>query len=180
MAFDADDEPLKDTAVLDLPKEPVETGEASGHGGEFLPLSPWWCSSCLFTQFPPHAGQNAPSNHSLLPPPHGEPENNAYVQGFRLAPGQQNSGSLYKPAFSREEYAAREATLRATMRRQGLTLVVVSSPANLNYLTGFDGWGHYQPQFLLVSATRTALVVRGMDAAAGHSTTYLASQDILA
>mmetsp|Transcript_57648 Transcript_57648/g.158780 ORF Transcript_57648/g.158780 Transcript_57648/m.158780 type:complete len:1038 (-) Transcript_57648:486-3599(-) len=113
------------------------------------------------------------------PPIHDKGNLNAYGVGMRLVPGKPNPHSLYKPVFEPEEFDNRVEKLRISMRTSGITVCIVCSPSNINYLTGFDGWGFYQPHFVVVTHRRVVLVARGMDAAAGHSTTHLAPEDIL-
>ena len=85
------------------------------------------------------------------------------------------------PAFSREEYAVRQTKTRQAMADAGLDVLVVTEPANMCYLTGYDGWSFYTPQCLLVAGglDEPVLIVRGMDANAGPVTTYLPVDNIL-
>ncbi|MDR1109419.1 MAG: M24 family metallopeptidase [Deltaproteobacteria bacterium] len=54
------------------------------------------------------------------------------------------------PLFSLSEYQARLARTKEAMYRQGLEVLLVSDPANINYLSGYDGWSFYVHQGLLV------------------------------
>ena len=85
------------------------------------------------------------------------------------------------PAFSCEEYAVRQKKTRRAMAEASLDVLVVTEPANMCYLTGYDGWSFYTPQCLLVAQAldEPVLIVRGMDANAGPVTTYLSSDNIL-
>ncbi|HSJ29658.1 MAG TPA: ectoine hydrolase DoeA [Acidimicrobiia bacterium] len=53
--------------------------------------------------------------------------------------------------FTRQEYAARLAKVRAEMDRRGLELLVCPDPSNMAWLTGYDGWSFYTPQAVLVT-----------------------------
>ncbi|CAM5555889.1 hypothetical protein ATER59S_04593 [Aquamicrobium terrae] len=55
--------------------------------------------------------------------------------------------------FSREEFAFRLACTKQRMAAAGLDALYVSEPANLNYLTGYDGWSFYVHQGVLVDET---------------------------
>ena len=66
------------------------------------------------------------------------------------------------------------------MVAKGFDTIIVACPANIHYLTGFDGWGYYMPQYLLLKAAPATpddaypiVISRGMDVAAGAFTTHL-------
>ena len=86
-----------------------------------------------------------------------------------------------KPAFAKVEYDARLTAVKARMDAAGIDVLVVTEPANMGWLTGYDGWSFYTPQCLLVAAAldEPVLIVRGMDANAGKVTTHLDHGNIL-
>jgi len=88
---------------------------------------------------------------------------------------------MTSPAFSKTEYQARVAAAKKRMTDAGIDVLVVTEPANMCWLTGYDGWSFYTPQCLLVaqSMDEPVLIVRGMDANAGKVTTYLDHGNIL-
>ncbi|MEJ2481408.1 MAG: aminopeptidase P family N-terminal domain-containing protein, partial [Acidihalobacter sp.] len=53
--------------------------------------------------------------------------------------------------FSPQEYADRLGRTKALMKAQGMEVLLVFDPANMNYLTGYDGWSFYVPQLLVVA-----------------------------
>ncbi|MEA1910304.1 MAG: aminopeptidase P family N-terminal domain-containing protein, partial [Spirochaetota bacterium] len=53
--------------------------------------------------------------------------------------------------FFKEEYLRRVADTKKAMETRGIDLLLVSQPANMNYLTGYDGWSFYVHQCVLVS-----------------------------
>ncbi len=57
--------------------------------------------------------------------------------------------------FNRDEYEARVRAVRNRMEQQGLDTLIVTDPANINYLTGYDGWSFYVPQAIIVSLVLT-------------------------
>jgi ectoine hydrolase len=76
--------------------------------------------------------------------------------------------------FSDEEFAGRLAAVQAEMARAGLDALLVSDPANLYYLTGYNAWSFYMPQCLIVPASGEAhLMARAMDAQGAHHTACL-------
>ncbi|MFF0944532.1 M24 family metallopeptidase [Kocuria sp. CPCC 205300] len=86
-----------------------------------------------------------------------------------------------RPAlFSPEEYAARLRAVREKMAEQGLSALVVTDPANLFYLTGYDAWSFYTPQLLLVPAEGELLLfLREMDARGAFRTARLPPEQIV-
>ncbi|NNG20352.1 M24 family metallopeptidase [Naumannella sp. ID2617S] len=66
------------------------------------------------------------------------------------------------------------------MAAAGLDALLVSDPANLYYLTGYQAWSFYTPQFLYVPAEgELLLVAREMDAAGATRTCWLPSEQIV-
>ena len=64
-----------------------------------------------------------------------------------------------------EEYPRRLAAVRAAMAGRSLAALLVTDPANIHYLTGYDAWSFYTPQCLVVPATADpVLLLRAMDA----------------
>ena len=66
------------------------------------------------------------------------------------------------------------------MEEKGIDLLVVSQPANMNYLTGYDGWSFYVHQCVLVSLHQEEpiWIGRGMDAAGARLTSFLSHENI--
>ncbi len=54
-------------------------------------------------------------------------------------------------AFPEEEYRERIEATKARMRAAGIEVLWVTSPPNLNYLTGYDAWSFYVHQGVLVA-----------------------------
>lgn len=83
---------------------------------------------------------------------------------------------------SEHEYQRRLAAVRARMGEQGLDLLLVNEPANINYLTGYDGWSFYVPQLLalpLNDAATPTWIGRQMDAAQAPLTSWLPSAHVV-
>ncbi|MFG1907909.1 M24 family metallopeptidase [Kribbella sp. NPDC048928] len=86
---------------------------------------------------------------------------------------------LLEQAVDPGEYAGRLARVRAVLADRGLGALVVSDPANLFYLTGYDAWSFYTPQCLLVpSDGEVQLFARAMDAAGASYTCNLRADQI--
>ncbi|MCG7624594.1 MULTISPECIES: ectoine hydrolase DoeA [unclassified Epibacterium] len=52
--------------------------------------------------------------------------------------------------FSRAEFQQRIDRTRAEMVRNGLDLLIVTDPSNMNWLTGYDGWSFYVHQCVVL------------------------------
>ena len=84
--------------------------------------------------------------------------------------------------FNVEEYQQRLRAVRESMSAKGIGTLVVTDPANMNYLTGFDGWSFYVHQCLVVFSDQTQpiWVGRGQDANAARLTSWLDDNHIRA
>lgn len=82
--------------------------------------------------------------------------------------------------FPRADFDRRLQATRDRMARAGLDLLVVTDPANMNYLTGYDGWSFYVPQLLLLHLEEAApwWIGRQQDVRAAMATTWLADARI--
>jgi ectoine hydrolase len=82
-------------------------------------------------------------------------------------------------AVDAAEYADRLRRVQDRMRQRSLGALVVSDPANLFYLTGYDAWSFYTPQCLVVPADgRPHLFARAQDAAGAAFTANLPDEQI--
>ncbi len=82
-------------------------------------------------------------------------------------------------AVEAAEYADRLRRVRDKMRERSLAALVVSDPANLFYLTGYDAWSFYTPQCLVIPAeTEPHLFARAQDAAGATFTCNLPAEQI--
>ncbi|RMH45009.1 MAG: M24 family metallopeptidase, partial [Alphaproteobacteria bacterium] len=77
----------------------------------------------------------------------------------------------FESAFGAAEHAERLARFRAFIERKGIDVAVIADPANMHWLTGYDGWSFYVPQAVVVPVDGPALWWgRGMDAAGARRT----------
>jgi Xaa-Pro dipeptidase len=85
------------------------------------------------------------------------------------------------PLFTKEEYLDRIRKAKARMTDAGIEVLVVVDPANMNYLSGYDGWSFYVPQCVVVSLDKETpiWIGRGMDVAGARHTTFLSETDIV-
>ena len=84
--------------------------------------------------------------------------------------------------FDISEYRSRIEKTRSLMEERGIDVLLVTAPANMNYLTGYDGWSFYVHQGVLVSVDQDDPLWfgRGMDANGARLTTWLEPENIRA
>src|SRR4029077_7576048 len=83
-------------------------------------------------------------------------------------------GGIMLP-FETSEYLERIAKTKKRMAERGIEVLLVVDPANMNYLTGYNGWSFYTPQAIVPSEAlaEPLCIVRGMDANGAKVTTFL-------
>lgn len=84
-------------------------------------------------------------------------------------------------AFSLTEFSKRLQKVKSSMERQGIDVLLITNPANMNYLTGFDAWSFYVHQLLIVmiDETEPIWIGREMDGSAAEITTWLHKDNII-
>ncbi|MDC9720762.1 MAG: M24 family metallopeptidase [Gammaproteobacteria bacterium] len=86
-----------------------------------------------------------------------------------------------KRRFEQGEYLARQAKTRAAMEAAEVELLIVYDPANMCWLTGYDGWSFYVHQCVVIGTDGTLFWYgRGIDAKGAELTTDLSLDNILA
>lgn len=83
--------------------------------------------------------------------------------------------------FSNTEYSKRLQRVKESMERQHIDVLLITDPANMNYLTGYDAWSFYVHQVLIVMTdyAEPIWIGRGMDANAAKITTWLQHDNII-
>ena len=84
--------------------------------------------------------------------------------------------------FDIMEYKERFEKTKKSMSDKGIEVLIVTDPANMNYLTGFDGWSFYVHQGLIVMVDQSEPIWfgRGQDGNAARLTTWLKDENIRA
>lgn len=82
--------------------------------------------------------------------------------------------------FSVEEYKSRLKKVKEKMDKMGLEVLVVTDPANMNYITGFDGWSFYVHQCVVVfiDKDQPIWIGRGQDGNAAKLTAWIDDENI--
>ncbi|MDY0236448.1 MAG: M24 family metallopeptidase [Gudongella sp.] len=84
--------------------------------------------------------------------------------------------------FEVGEYKQRLAKTKQSMNDKGIEVLIVTDPANMNYITGFDGWSFYVHQGLIIIIDQDEPIWfgRGQDGNAARLTTWLSEENIRA
>lgn len=83
--------------------------------------------------------------------------------------------------FSLNEYKSRLKKTKVSMAEQGIEVLLITNPANMNYVSGYDGWSFYVDQMLIViiDEDQPIWIGRKMDAKAAEATTWLYKENII-
>lgn len=84
-------------------------------------------------------------------------------------------------AFSHQEYQNRLMKTKKKMLKKGIDVLLITNPANMNYLSGYNGWSFYVDQVLAVIADeeQPIWIGRHMDANGARATTWLFESNII-
>lgn len=82
--------------------------------------------------------------------------------------------------FPKSEFQARIAKVKRAMEKSGVDVLLSTDTANINYLTGYDGWSFYTPQMVIVALDAQEPIWTGrlMDAKGTEFTTYLKPENV--
>lgn len=83
--------------------------------------------------------------------------------------------------FSKKEYLDRVKKVKLKMSKNNIDVLLVASPANQFYLTGYDGWSFYTPQMVLISLSEKYpyWIGRKMDTVGAKFTAFLDKNNIV-
>ncbi|MBP1083837.1 Xaa-Pro dipeptidase [Bacillus capparidis] len=84
-------------------------------------------------------------------------------------------------SFDVAEYKQRIKKTKQRMEEKGIDVLLLTDPANINYLSGYDGWSFYVHQMLVVllDEEQPFWIGRGQDANAAKVTTWLDENHII-
>jgi Xaa-Pro dipeptidase len=82
--------------------------------------------------------------------------------------------------FTEKEYEKRVKKTKKRMEEAGIEVLIATHPANMNYLTGYDGWSFYVHQCVIISLDQDepVWIGRNMDGNAAKVTTFLSEENI--
>src|SRR5690625_2824660 len=83
--------------------------------------------------------------------------------------------------FTTKEYKDRLLKTKRSMADKGIDVLLVSDPANMNYLSGYDAWAFYVHQLLIVAldVDEPIWIGRIIDETAAQYTTCLSHENII-
>ena len=83
--------------------------------------------------------------------------------------------------FEKSEYLERIKKTKHRMEQAGIEILVISDPANMNYLTGYDAWSFYVPQVVIVDIGQEEpiWISRKMDVACAKFTVWLSPDNVM-
>jgi ectoine hydrolase len=84
-------------------------------------------------------------------------------------------------SFSTFEYKERIRKTKERMVQKGIDVLLITDPANISYLSGYDGWSFYVHQMLvlIIDEDQPLWIGREMDANAAKVTTWLYRENII-
>ena len=84
-------------------------------------------------------------------------------------------------AFDQSEYRRRIEATKHRMSACGLDVLIAADAANMNYLSGYDGWSFYTPQAVVVAVDKPdpICIVRGIDLGGARVTTFLNDENLV-
>lgn len=87
----------------------------------------------------------------------------------------------YRKPFAKAEYEQRVDNVKQRMQAAGFDLLICQDPANMGWLTGFDGWSFYTPQAVLLHLEEAAPIWfgRAQDAKSARITTDIPDANIV-
>jgi Xaa-Pro aminopeptidase len=87
----------------------------------------------------------------------------------------------YNKPFQKSEYERRVTDTKQRMDNAGFDLIICQDPANMAWLTGFDGWSFYTPQAVLVHLEEASPLWfgRAQDAKSAEITTDIPANNII-
>src|SRR3954467_14551547 len=98
-----------------------------------------------------------------------------------MIPGHLASGGHMQLLFEHAEYLDRVGRARSEMAKRGIDLLLVASPANQFWLTGYDGWSFYTPQMVALNLKdeEPVWIGRKMDSVGAKFTAFLKPENIV-
>lgn len=83
--------------------------------------------------------------------------------------------------FTIDEYKMRINRTKQKMQERGIEVLIITNPSNMNYLTGYNVWSFYVPQFIILTIDEDdpTWIGREMDANSAKLTSWLKDESII-
>jgi ectoine hydrolase len=84
--------------------------------------------------------------------------------------------------FEKTEYQERVRKVKASMEEQGIEVLLIVDPANMNYVSGYDAMSYYVPQGVIVATDleEPVCIVRMQDLYCATETTWMSVENVIA
>ncbi|MGO4889249.1 M24 family metallopeptidase [Anaerobacillus sp. MEB173] len=84
--------------------------------------------------------------------------------------------------FKKEEYQDRVKNVKMSMEEQGIDVLLITDPANMNYISGYDALSYYVPQGVIVALDleEPVCIVRLQDLFCATETTWMITENVIA
>lgn len=84
------------------------------------------------------------------------------------------------PPFDKVEYIERVNRIKREMKKKDVDVLITSNPANMNYISGYDGFSFYVPQAVILNLDEEepTWMGRGIDRNGARLTTWLKEDNI--
>lgn len=84
-------------------------------------------------------------------------------------------------SFSKEEFQQRLNNVKTKMQERGIEVLIVTDPANMCYISGYNAWSFYVHQALVVMLDKEEpiWIGRGIDQVGAQKTTWLSKENII-
>lgn len=83
--------------------------------------------------------------------------------------------------FEKAEYQERVKKVKTSMEEQGIEVLLITDPANMNYVSGYDAMSYYVPQGVVVSTAleEPVCIVRLQDLYCATETTWMKQENVI-
>jgi Xaa-Pro dipeptidase len=84
-------------------------------------------------------------------------------------------------AFKKSEYLERLKKVKTKMAQKNVDVLLTTNPANMNYVSGYDGYSFYVPQgvFVFIDEEEPVWIGRAQDVAGAKISTWLQDENII-
>jgi len=92
-----------------------------------------------------------------------------------------NRGITKMLPFEKIEYQERLRKVKASMEEQGIEVLLMTDPANMNYVSGYDAMSYYVPQGVLVALglDEPICIIRMQDLYCATETTWMSRENVI-
>ncbi|MFP5114858.1 M24 family metallopeptidase [Bacillaceae bacterium C204] len=84
--------------------------------------------------------------------------------------------------FEKAEYQERVRKVKTSMEEQGIEVLLITDPSNMNYVSGYDAMSYYVPQGVIIATgiEEPVCIVRLQDLYCASETTWMSEENVIA